>query len=536
MTTRCALLLLLVLAGCEGTIVPGGNSPDDDPADDDGSGDEEGQDVPLVPDPATSSGVTVDGDGDLVLDPDEVSVLLAHIWVANSPEGTVSKIDTVTGVEVARYRTGPGNPDPSRTTVGLDGDVVVANRGGASAIRIHAETERCPDVNGDGMVRTSTGPTDVLPWGQDECVLWFHAFPTGALARAAAHDFVLDPDGVAHASVWIGLYNAQKLVRLDVETGAVLSEVDIAGHCPYGLAFDGSDQVLWGFSACSGSLIRLDVDTLTWSTVALPSGCAYGITVDPEGRVWTSGGSCVARYTPATQAWNTVTIGTSNRGIAHDGQGSIWVADTSFGVHRLAATTMATQASIPLGGGGFVGMAVDFYHRIWAISQAGSRAHRIDPSTLASVSFPTGSNPYTYSDMTGFQLQNAAPPMGTFVAVLEGCGEQAEWRRLVWTASTPSGTYVRFRARTAPDRASLAAAPLVAIAKQPSDTSPAELGATLEAAAPGSSRARFLELELVLYSIDAAITPEVSHVRVTTSCPPVLGKPTPTRAVDQWRK
>jgi streptogramin lyase len=313
------------------------------------------------------------------------------------------------------------------------------------------------------------------------------------------------------------------LVRLDVETGAVVTEVDIAGHCPYGLAFDGNNQVLWGFSACSQSLVKLDVNTLAWSTVALPTGCAYGITVDPDGRVWTSGGGCVARYTPATQSWNTVAVGSSNRGIAHDGQGSIWVADTGYGVHRLADTTMATQANIALSGGGFVGMAVDFYHRVWAISQGGSRAHRIDPSTLASLSFPTGSNPYTYSDMTGFQLQNAAPPMGTFVAVLEGCGAQAEWRRLSWMATTPSGTYVRFRARTASDRAGLAVAPLVPIAKQPSDSSPADLGAALEAAAAGSSRARFLELEIVLYSIDAAITPELSHVRVTTSCPPVLG-------------
>src|SRR5688572_11796764 len=31
------------------------------------------------------------------------------IWIANSPEGTVSKIDTMTGVELGRYFTGPTN-------------------------------------------------------------------------------------------------------------------------------------------------------------------------------------------------------------------------------------------------------------------------------------------------------------------------------------------------------------------------------------------------------------------------------------------
>jgi hypothetical protein len=47
-------------------------------------------------------------------------------WIANSGEGTVSKIDTQTGVEVARYRTGPNGAadSPSRTAVDADGDAL----------------------------------------------------------------------------------------------------------------------------------------------------------------------------------------------------------------------------------------------------------------------------------------------------------------------------------------------------------------------------------------------------------------------------
>ena len=521
MRTASALVTgLFLLVGCTGSI---GNPGDDDtvqpPGGDGGGGDFENTvDVPLEPDADNSSGVTVDGDGNLVLDPDAPSVLLSHIWVANSPEGTVSKIDTVTGAEVARYRSGPGSPDPSRTTVGLDGDVVVANRGGASAVRIHADTDECPDVNLNGQIDTSTGPNDVLPWGADECVLWYHAFPGGSLARAAAYDFVLDPDGIPQATVWIGLYSAQKLVRLDIATGNVIAEVDISGHCPYGLAFDGTRQKLWGFSACSGSLIELDVATLAWQARSLP--CAYGITVDPQGRVWTSGGGCVARFDPVAQAWQQVSVGSSNRGLAHDGAGSVWVADTSYGVHRLDANTMATQANIPLSGS-FVGMAVDFHDKVWAVSQGSSQAYRIDPATNTGTPFPTGPNPYTYSDMTGFQLQNAAPPLGIFDAVLEGCGPQTQWLELQWNATTPVGTYVRFFARTG-DAADQFAGPLVPIAQQPDDSSPADLAAALEAAAAGSSYAQFLQLEIILYAQTADITPTVGDVRVTATCPPFV--------------
>src|SRR5687768_4187280 len=54
------------------------------------------------------------------------------IWIANTPEGTVSKIDTSTGNELGRYYTGPtnGTDDPSRTAVNLEGDAAVSNRGG----------------------------------------------------------------------------------------------------------------------------------------------------------------------------------------------------------------------------------------------------------------------------------------------------------------------------------------------------------------------------------------------------------------------
>jgi hypothetical protein len=112
----------------------------------------------------------------------------SYIWIANSVEGTVSKIDTFTGVEVGRYVTGPdtsglgdANNGPSRTSVNLYGDAAVANRNGG-VTKIAARLEDCPDTNGNGVADTSTGPLDVKAWGQDECVLWHHPTPTNPLA------------------------------------------------------------------------------------------------------------------------------------------------------------------------------------------------------------------------------------------------------------------------------------------------------------------------------------------------------------------
>jgi hypothetical protein len=54
----------------------------------------------------------------------------SFIWIANTGEGTLSKVHTVTAVEVARYITGPYGTanDPSRTSVNRHGDMVVTNR------------------------------------------------------------------------------------------------------------------------------------------------------------------------------------------------------------------------------------------------------------------------------------------------------------------------------------------------------------------------------------------------------------------------
>ena len=473
--------------------------------------------VPLVPTDENSSGVQLDMNGDLVLDPAEAAAIFSFIWISNSPDGTVSKINTETMIEVARYRTGPGGDDPSRTTVGIDGDVVVANRGGSSAVRIHSHIRSCPDVNGNGIIETSTGPADVLPWGADECVLWFHAFPGGSLARAAAYDFAIDPDGAITSTVWIGLFNAEKIVRLSAETGDVLAEVDIPGHCPYGIAYDGEDEV-FAYDACGGRLLRMNTTTLAWTSQPIPGGCAYGITVGPDGRVWTSGGGCVSRFDQATNTFQSVSVGSSNRGIAVDGAGSTWVADTNFGVHRLDAVTMAVLSSTPLGTGDNVGMAVDFHGQIWAVSRGSSIAVRIDPATLATVTVATGSNPYTYSDMTGYQLQNAAPPLGTFVALVEACGNETHWFTLAWEATTNPGTFVRFRARAGNSIDEIEAKPWAFIAQQPDALSPADLMTALEATGAGNSFGAFLQIEVVLGSGSADLTPYLHSLVVNGSC------------------
>ena len=59
--------------------------------------------------------------------------------------------------------------------VGIDAQVVQRHRTRCAGTEpVDAD---CVDRNADGMITTSQGPNDVLPWGEDECVLWHQELP-----------------------------------------------------------------------------------------------------------------------------------------------------------------------------------------------------------------------------------------------------------------------------------------------------------------------------------------------------------------------
>ncbi|MFH1435613.1 MAG: hypothetical protein ABIJ56_07835 [Pseudomonadota bacterium] len=368
-------------------------------------GDELLADVPDIPD------VTEDPGGPPPRCPE-----MSYIWIANSAEGTLSKLCTITGEEMSRFITSPqgASGDPSRTSVNLHGDMVVTNRdpstGPSSVTKFAADRLDCIDRNGNDSIDTSTGPDDVKPWGEDECMIWNTALPNeGASssigARATAWDGAEDPDTGEGGSVWIGAIFNQSVYQLDGDTGVIENAVNI-NFSPYGGAMDGRGNYWMVAMTCTVMLCRilkLDMDSLTSSVYSVP--CGYGISVDARGRIWTAGMGCVNRFDPASETNQTLRLGTQfNRGIAVDNEGSVWAAETTGNVVEVDEDTVTLINQFHVGPEAVVGVAVDFFGYIWAVSQGGNAALKIDPDTYTVESFPVGSGPYTYSDMTGFQL------------------------------------------------------------------------------------------------------------------------------------
>lgn len=517
-----------------------------------GSGSESGWD----PEGDDSAGVGVDDmDGALVLDSREVDT--HFIWIANTGEGTVSKVDTRTYVEVARYITGPdgGGNDPSRTSVNSVGDVYIGNRTGRSVTKISALGEECPDTNGDGVVTTSTGPADVLAWGMDDCVQWNTRLTDGGIIRAVAAQDVEGLDFTLDHYVWIGGWDGITW-KLDGDDGSILVRTESPTN-NYGFALDGNGN-LWISGRTNNALGRIDTtrcvddascadpvcgadgDTCVKQAIPFDGGRnPYGITVDFNQRVWTAnhGSNSVSRYDPSAAAgsrWTHVNIGRNCHGIAADAEGWVWAACYGDGIHRLNADDPAGLNTLVAGTGGksCKGMAVDFDGKIWAINrgddatvvEAGPGLGDATVTTEVARGLVT---PYTYSDMTGQQLRLATNPRGYYRRVFEGCAESTattgtEWSEIRWEADVPPGTLLRFRVRTAPTRAELEAAEWVVVAEVPPAASPADVNAALAGA--GVEPERFLELEVHLESMrdstTEVITPRVYSMEMTHTCPP----------------
>jgi hypothetical protein len=302
-----------------------------------------------------TNGVGRDPNGDIVLD--QTNLDFNFLWIANRYDadgwGTVSKIDSVDVIEVARYYTvtcfgNPayqngdcldvngdpvqwGNNHPSRTAVDFNFDVWVANRAHTddptlrqpSATKIANALEDCIDRNNNNVIDTSAdtngngsieldcdgdgNPDDLSTQCtdgrdpeflglDDECVLHTtnYAAPN-EIGRSVCLD-AGDPYSGGAGNAWVGTYSAgadgnNEFYKLDGATGEILETVELPpGINVYGCTVDGQG-VLWAAQLSSGDLTYFDTANTAniGPVLTSPYGGFYGIAVDSENSIWMGG-------------------------------------------------------------------------------------------------------------------------------------------------------------------------------------------------------------------------------------------------------
>jgi len=334
----------------------------------------------------------------------------SYLWAANSTQGTISKIDTQTVLEVGRFQVRPdGGGSPSRTSVSLSGHVAVASRQGGVS-KFYATDDLCVESNGTPGIQTSTTNAP-LAWDQEECRAWHTPFAYSSqrpLAWATG-EWNYETCSYSNELLWTagrnGSVSSADVILMDGDTGVVLDMVTINGLASdqygiYGAAVDAEGN-FWGSQLSGTRLINVNLATMATQVWTPPSGGGYGMTVDADGYVWICA-SQLKRYDPATDSWLQSASGIGSSGCMADAGNNdlLWVASGSFirGVNR-QTLLVEREWSVP----GAYGISIDFAGYVWAVAYFGG-AHRVDPETGAVTSYNGLTGAYTYSDMTGAAL------------------------------------------------------------------------------------------------------------------------------------
>jgi hypothetical protein len=452
-------------------------------------------------------------------------------------DGTVSKLDLVSGAEVSRYKVGLWGDEcdsPSRTAVDGAGNAYVASRAHmcdrsqGSVTKMAGDASFCIDRNRNDVIDTSTGPTP-LPLNTDECVIWTaRVGGPAAIPRGVAIDLgdELHPRGYP----WVGTYTEMRAYKLDPGSGEVLDTVALNVNA-YGLAADGLGGI-WvsGRGPDSGYIQRFDASSgeveprISWSR----SGCGgmvYGIAVDRLNRVWVadydSFAGCAARWDPAAGTWLTVRaggMGGGGRGIAVAADGRVWMAlngpDQMLSWNGEDGSDVTAHAIA--GGGTPVGIGLDDLGHVWTVNQSTNDVTRLDLLSGDTERFPVGTQPYTYSDFTGYQRRVVAVD-GMWTKTWERCAVSPEdhWGVFSWDVTAPPGE-ISLTAQSADSLADLDAARLVSLAVVPSDLPPVDVEAAFAEA--GVATGRYLRVNVMLRADSRGTSPVFRSVSLRWHC------------------
>lgn len=471
------------------------------------------------------------------------------MWIANAGEDTVSKWDTNTNKELARYRTwfGPagyqgyvnhiGNDwagaAPSRTCVDPQGNVYVANRhfDGRPADVIKIFANDWIDLNGDGIMETSTSST-ALPMNdtnnngiidsyeiQDERIAWVVSVgPANGTGRSLS----ISPNG----DIWLGLYSAQTYYKLSSADGSILGgPIDVKPNTPYGSLID-RQGILWGASYAQ-NLLRLDtnngnVKVYNHSTYGtLDYGIALGTDEHGNTIVYQADpglGETYIQFNSSSETFsNPASLHYQCTGIATDSHGnilaSVYAGGGVGGVSKFWPNGTLIWTAAAQNVSEARGTVVDSNDDVWVIHRLANKLSKFNGTNGAHLGvFDTGDGPYTYSDATGLGLRSVIAGIGFWTVTFDSEVSNEAWGTISWHSLEPHGTSVKVEVRSSNDK----------VTWSPPGWETVTNGALLSTTLNG----RYLQIETTLQIMTGEVSPilyDLSARAITATPVPVGG-------------
>ncbi|HZY00600.1 MAG TPA: BTAD domain-containing putative transcriptional regulator [Dermatophilaceae bacterium] len=294
----------------------------------------------LGPDGGGAGAVVPVGEG-----PDGVAYGADAIWVANTNDDTVSRIDLRQDrvVETIPVGTAPG-------AIAVHGnDIWVANSTGGTVSRINADTNAVVET-----VRVGNQPAAVAvgPSG-----LWVANAGDGTINRidlssgevSPPVDVGDGPDGVAVGpdAVWVANGRDGTLMRVDPATGIVVKEIHV-GAGPSGIAL--TQGSVWVANSFSQSVSRID-DSSNQVTATVPVGDGPRAMATRDNEVWVANefDATVVRIAAGTgQVIRRLSLDGSPRALTSSDRG-VWVSSRALAEASHRGGTLTVDDTEPLG-------------------------------------------------------------------------------------------------------------------------------------------------------------------------------------------
>lgn len=448
-----------------------------------------------------------------------------NVWVANTDEMTLSRVDGAALQETARYRL-PGEPKRIAVDYGGAALVLSLSETGWTLTKVAGVAADCA-----AEIPTSSGPTDLLPSGEDGCVLWTRTVAEpGGQAMGLAVDGARSPDGDAGGNAWVatGVPPQVQVYRgADGEPGLTVALP--VGVSPQDATFDLSGR-LW-VADREGILYRLDYTPDGYEVLGIPVAepCFQleALAFDDKGHLYLSTYACesVLSFDHDSYAFRAAMAPglLSTRGLAWVGD-SLFVAHTAAALSRVQLDPWAFAETVGVGGSRGVpvesqGVSVDSNGLLWITSRAGGGEgrgllSRFDTEAMkVTGQVVVGKGPRALGDFTGSRLLGSYAEEGTASKTFTGCGEgvKTAWLAVHTRYRASADAEVLFEVRQAERAADLASQPWLELGGTAGERKPISLAHV--------PKGGVLSLRMTLRSGAHLGAPIVEQVGVQWSCP-----------------
>jgi peptide/nickel transport system substrate-binding protein len=280
------------------------------------------------------------------------------MWVANTGDDTVSRIDVGTRLVVQTIEVGNG---PSGLAIGF-GSVWVANSGDRTVTRINAGSNRVvePITVGNGATAVATGAGAV----------WVTNAIDGTLSRIdPTNDLVTDvypvgssPGGIVatDTAVWVSDPSVGSVLRVDPASGGTVASIGV-GNGARAIALAVGD--VWVANALDGTVSRIDPDAnRVTATIEVGEGPS-GIVGSSDG-VWVASSvdGAVYHIDAVSNASTRIAVGSSPQDLAV-ANGQLWFsANASAASHRGGTLRVVASADFDS-----IDPAIAFQFESWSL-------------------------------------------------------------------------------------------------------------------------------------------------------------------------